>query len=204
MRDRLHWIVLRGVLLLLMTGGLLGVPLILFQALHSDNLSWSADLGVSTGLPHGFFVPAHGASATYRGEAAIWIPDPDRKLLVLSVLPDVLLSAAMAFVAFVLLLLVLRIQEGRTFAGNGALLLRSAAIVIAVAAVLIPLARSWAAREILERAGHLGPRLGGGPVHTHWDVNGMVVWLLVAMLVLAVSRAYRAGERLAEDSEGLV
>lgn len=204
MRDRLHWIVLRGVLLLLVTWGLLGVPWMLFQALHSYELSWSGDLAFSTDLPHGLFVPVHGASATYGGDAGIGITDPTARLSVLSVLPDLLLSAAMAYVAFVLLLLVLRIQEGRTFAGNGARLLQSSAIVIAVAAVVIPMARMWADREILASAGHFGPRLGGGQAHASWDPNGMFVWLLVALLVLAVSRAYREGERLARDSEGLV
>lgn len=204
MRDRLHWIVLRGVLLLLVAGGLLGIPLMLFQAVHSYELSWTVDLGTVTELPRGLFVPAHDASANYLGQADIGIIEPDARLSVLSVLPDVLLAAAMAYVAFVLLLLVLRIQEGRTFAGNGARLLRSAAIVIATAAVLIPLARIWADREILASAGHLGPRLGGGPAQARWDLNGMFIWLLVALLVLAVSRAYREGERLAEETEGLV
>ncbi|MCW2842176.1 MAG: hypothetical protein JWN22_92 [Nocardioides sp.] len=203
--DRLHWIVLRGFLLLLAVGGFVGVPLQLVRAWRSETLAWSGDAGVGAALPAGLFTPAPGAQATYDGHLLVSLQDPGLRLSLLSVLPDALLGAAVAIVASVLLVLVLRLQEGRPFAGNGVVLLRVAAATIAMAGVAVPLARTWANREILDRAGRLGPRLGGGPADTHYDfVNVALGWICVALLVLAVARAYREGSRLAEETEGLV
>lgn len=202
--QRLHWLVLRGCLGLGALIGLAGIPLLLVQGLRGGALSWSVDLRAVTEMPRQLFVPSPGTSATYPGQVNLLLTHPDRPLSFLAVLPDLLLDMAMAYVCFVLLLLVLRIQEGRTFAGNGPRLLRGVAAVVALAGMLVPVTRAWADDRILRHAGRLGQALGGGPAEGGWDVNVSLIWLIVAAVVLAVARAWAEGQRLAQDSEGLV
>ena len=188
---RTRWSVLRGSLGAGALLGLLGVLFALLQGLRGSDLSWSADLNAATEMPRELLVPAAGNDATYGGQVDVTVAHPDRALSFLAVLPDLLLSLTIAYVCLVLFVLVLRIQEGRAFVGNGPGLLRSVAAVIAIAGIAVPVAHAWANTEILRQSGRLGSALGGGPAEGGWDLNAPLVWLVAAGLVLAVSHVGR-------------
>ena len=204
MRDRLHWIVLRGTLLLLTAGGLLGVPLTLFRVWHDDSLSWEGDVNYGTEMPQRVVHTASHAGATWNGELTVWIPDAPWKLRLLAVLPDTLLALVIGYVALVLLLIVMNVQERRPFAGSSATVLRSAAGAIALGAVVVPVSRAWANEKIMNSALVVDRSMGQTGVGFEPDISTMLVWLLVSLLVAAAAKAFREGSRLARDVEGLV
>lgn len=203
-RDQLHWILLRGTLLLLSAGGLLGVPLILFQVWHGDSLSWQGDVDFGTEMPQRVVHTAPQVEGTWDGKLMVWMPHASWTLRLLAVLPDLLLALVVGYVAFVLLLMVMNVQERRPFAGSSAAMLQSAAGAIALGAVAVPFSRAWANEKIMNSALVVDRSMGQSRVGFDLDISTVLVWLLVSLLVAAAAKAFREGSRLAEDVEGLV
>ena len=205
MTDRLHWILLRGTLLLLSAGSAFAVPAIVWLALGNDSLDWEGDVGYAQGFPHRMVPTEPHVYATWDGHVTLSLDDASSQLRVAAALPDILLTLAVGFVAGVLLLVVLNVQEGRSFAGRAASGLRWSATVIAVAAVTVPLAHTWGNRLVVERAlRHSDSAGSASPPGVTDALPTIIVWLLVSLLVLAVSRAFGEGSRLSRDVEGLV
>lgn len=204
-RDRLDWIILRGGLTLLAAGGALVVPLVLLTALRSDSLSWDGDVGFSTELPAKLVTPADGASLMFDGHVQVLVSDPTLRLSLLAAAPDILLAAAISYVAWVLLLVVLNVHAGESFSGRVPRLLATVGPVIAAATIALTFLRAYANHEIMSAAvgtqeyfpiddgGFFNPALGR-----------MIAWLFVALFVSVIARAFAEGRRLADDAEGLI
>ena len=202
--NRLDWVILRGGLTVLAIGGALTIPLQLWAALKSDRLDWAGDVGYATELPGKLITPAPGTSFTFDGSVGVTIVDPSTRLSLLSTLPDILLAAAIAYVAWVLLLVVLNVDSGDSFSGRVPRLLATVGPVIAFAAVAITVLSAYANREIMLAA------LGQQQVPIEPDqlftleIGPMIAWLFVALFVSAVARAFAEGQRLSHDIDGLV
>jgi hypothetical protein len=203
-RDRLHWIILRGGLLVLVTGGILTIPLLMWNTLRADDLSWDGDVGYITELPRGSLTPAPGASFDFTGSVGVRLDDPSTRLSLLSVAPSIVLTAAIVYVAWVLLLVVLNVNAGQSFQGAVPRLLATVGPVIAVTAVAVTFLHAYANREIMLAA--LAP---DELWHTGDDLfepayGTMLGWLFIALLVSVIARAFIEGRRLADDTDGLV
>lgn len=204
MRDRVSWIVLRGMLLLLSAGSLVAVPVNLLSALSGESLYWRGHVGYVTAFDSALVHPASGAALTWDGDLGVRLGHSSWQLRLLAALPDLLVGLGIAYVAGALLLVVMNTQAGRPFAGRTASVLQSTAGAMALVAVAAPLARAWANQRVLDRALVLDPTAGAPPVGFEVDVEQVIVWLLVSLLVLVAARAFREGSRLAEDVKGLV
>lgn len=202
--DRLDWVILRGGLTVLTVGGALTIPLQLWAALRSDQLNWDGDVGYGTELPGRLLTPAPGASFTFDGTVGVTIFDPSTRLALLATVPGILLATAVAYIAWVLLLVVLNVQAGDSFSGRVPRLLTTVGPVIALAAVSITVVNAYANREIMLAA----LRQQDIPIKTSelftLDIGPMLAWLFVALLVSAVARAFAEGQRLSHDIDGLV
>ena len=205
MGDRLHWIVLRGTLLLLSAGSVIAVPAQVWWAVRGSGVDWEGDVGYATDFSERMVQTRPHAYAAWDGHVTLVLDHAPRQVRLAAALPDILLTIAIGFVASVLLLVVLYVQSGRSFAGRAASGLRWSASVIAVAAVTVPLAHTWANGLVVDRA--LSSSSFTGPASPPGVIDALpqiIVWLLVSLLVLAVSRAFGEGSRLSRDVEGLV
>jgi hypothetical protein len=205
-RNRLDWIILRGGLTVLVLGGALTIPLQLWGALRSDQLSWDGDVDYATDLPGTLITPAPGASFTFDGSVGVIVFDPSTRLSLIAAAPGILLAAAIAYVAWVLLLIVLNVQSQDSFAGRVPQLLATLGPVIAFASVAITLLNAYANREIMLTA--LGQQQVQFPIESSdlftFEIVPMAAWLFVALFVSAVARAFAEGQRLSHDIDGLV
>jgi len=205
MGDRLHWILLRGTLLLLSAGSVVAVPAQIWSALRGSGAYWEGDLGYATSFSARMVHTRPHVDATWDGHATLSLDHASPQLRLATVMPDIALTITVGYVAGVLLLIVFNVQQGRSFAGRAASGLRWSATVIAVAAVTVPLAHTWANRLVVERAlRHSDSAGSASPPGVTDALPTIIVWLLVSLLVLAVSRAFGEGSRLSRDVEGLV
>jgi hypothetical protein len=205
LRDRPHWIVLRGGLTLLVAGGVLAIPLQIWGALTSDSLSWKGNVGYLTDLPRGLVTPKPGAFFTFDGSVGVSLDDPSSRLSLLSVAPGIVLAATIAYVAWVLLLVVLNVNAGQPFYGAVPRLLTTVAPVIAVAAVAVTYVSAYANREIMLAVLAPGEHRISSPDQLFNPAYGrMIAWLFVALLMAVFARAFIEGRRLADDTRGLV
>lgn len=113
---------------------------------------------------------------------------------------DLLWWGAAGVGALLLRRVVTRVGEGRPFARGTARCIAGSAVCVLVASQLAPVLPAWAAALVLERLGMAG---AGGALSPSWQVLD-VGSLLVVGLLLALAEAFRQGERLARDAEGLV
>lgn len=114
---------------------------------------------------------------------------------------DVLLWWGAAGVAALLLRrVVTRVGEGRPFSGGNARCIAGSAVCVMVASQVAPVLPGWAAALVLERLGMAGAGASLSPSWQVLDVSG----LLLVGLLLALAEAFRQGEKLALDAEGLV
>lgn len=95
--------------------------------------------------------------------------------------------------------LLLSVADGTAFAAGNARRLTILAVVIAVAGPLAPLLPQLSGVLVLDRLG-----LAGDGIFATTSPTLTLEPLLVAALVLVLAAAFRAGEQLARDSDGLV
>jgi hypothetical protein len=151
-RDRPHWIVLRGGLLLAAVLSAAAVPWQLWSAFRSDDLTWDGDIGYGTAVPQSLVASNPGTQLYFDGHVGVYMHDASDRLRLLSVAPDVLLAAAMSYVAWVMLLVVLNVNAGRPFHGAVPRLLHTLAPVIAATAVAFTLLSAYVNQEIMVAA----------------------------------------------------
>ena len=133
----------------------------------------------------------------YESAVRIDLEHADPSLWVSVLVPTSILAVAIALVGFLMLRIFHETDAGRPFFDTSARRLRTVSVVIAVAAVLVPITSRSADTSVLEAA---LPRLDPAP----FDVAPMMVWLMVALVVRIMAEAFRLGAQLRDDTEGLV
>ena len=124
--------------------------------------------------------------------------DSTRGEQALARLDVVVVGVGVAVAAWLLHPVLRGLERGQPFARGNARRMAGIALVIAAVGVLVPVCRGLASSAVLARLDLADP----APVSatTMFDL-----WpLLVAVLVLAVAEAFRRGEQLHDDVEGLV
>ncbi|GAW47837.1 MULTISPECIES: DUF2975 domain-containing protein [unclassified Nocardioides] len=190
--TRTQRVLLRGALRCMVLFGLLVVFLQIANAVGDGVLSRSIDVadGDRVGLrQRGVYV--------YESAVRVDLDHASTQLWVESLLPTVLLALAVAAIGFMLLRVFHETDAGQPFFDSSARRLRVVSAVIAVAAIVVPLAAAFADSEVLAVA---QPRLEtGGP-----DVAAVALWLVIALVVRVIAEAFRIGTQLRDDTEGLV
>ena len=199
-KARIDHILVRGTLLLIVLAGPASIVLTVVAFFRDRSVHWVSQSGFGMDVPRFLGEPLPGTSATFEGELTVSIEEPSAGLWWLDALPDLLTAAAMTVVAWILLRLVLDTYGGRPFVAKSARGLRTVALVLGVAAFAVPISSALADTRILPQ---VFPE-STVTFESSWQVMATVTWLLVALLVLAISEAFRIGSRLAEDVEGLV
>ena len=215
-RTRTSWILFtRGILLLVgWVAGIAGTAYAINGATHppfapvkvpvtlSDGLGSGAVALAMSGadVPHDTLVGiAH--SRAFIIEAAI---DADRLDQFLARADTLVLGIGILVGAYLLAPVLQSIAEGNPFGGRHSRRIALLAAVIAACGVVGPGLAQWQGRVALQR---LGLDRLTSPEGMPYFVTGFSPTpapILVAAVVLAVAAAFRAGERLASDVEGLV
>jgi hypothetical protein len=201
-RTRITPFLLRGFLRLLI---LMTPVFVLFGVLSATGdrrVTWVDSHWTSEGGPPDVLgQPQPGTSIEVEGHVRYVVAQAPPWLWTVSLLPGLLLSIAVSIVAWMLLRMMNETYAGRPFSEIGVRRLRRVAGVVAVAAVLVPILQSVSAHAIAVRVlpGDDPPGL-----LERWDLLSTVAWLVVSLLVLAVTEAFAIGARLADDVDGLV
>jgi hypothetical protein len=172
---------------------LLGRPLLAW--ILGDPLSWTGDTGASADLS-GVVGAGDTAQVRWAGLADVRLDDARAGLWLLTLVPAALLSGAVCAVALLLHRLVGAIEAGTPFTPAGLTALRAVGIVIAAAAVVVPMAEGTANAFVMSEA------VPDAVVGIGWTFD--LPWMLAGLVVLALAEAFRVGTRLADDVEGLV
>jgi hypothetical protein len=202
-RNRIDRVVLRGTLTMLLFTAPLALISSVLNFLQDRTVYWTVQSAGVSGrrLPPEFGTPEPGTSADLMTRLNVSIPQPPGWLWWLVTLPDLLLAVALSAVGFLLLRTLLDPYDGQPFLRASVRRIRLVAGVIAIASVLVPVTRAIGGSLVSHR---VLPE-DADSFWRSWDILGStVVWLVVALLVLAIAEAFSIGSRLAEDVEGLV
>lgn len=191
----------RGLLGLGVTGGLFGLGFAVYSV--ATTASVHRDMDVGRKERYGDSVTAaDGASVQWRYDGFVVIDDPGFGVAVVSALPGILLAAAILVAAWLVFLVVVDVELGRPFSPTSGRRLRGAAGVVAIAVVAYPFLSAWADVTAFHAA-TLGES-GGPGLEIVRDLFHSIPWFLVAALLAAFGQAFGEGQRLADETEGLV
>jgi len=193
--------ILRGVLLLLVVlAPVLGIGVPLLSWTGGDALQWEAEVrttDVDRALPPGLVRSAEDVTLRWDGRARFELADASSSEWLLALLPLGVGSIAASAVALILLRLVKRTRRGDPFTAGSVTALRAIGVILVAAGVVVPLLTGFADHELVGRALADDQAFGA-------TFQFSFVWFGVAMLLFALAEAFRTGERLTRDVEGLV
>lgn len=191
--TRTQRVLLRGSLRCMVMFGLLVVAFQLATFIGGRDVSRTTRVDGGQGRHLGTDHSIH----VYESALRIDLEHASTSLALVTILPTVILALAVALVGFLLLRVFHETDAGRPFFDSSATRLRAISWVVAVTAILVPIASAQADREVLAAA---LPKVDAA------GVNGlqMVTWLVVALVVRVIAEAFRIGTRLRDDTEGLV
>ena len=172
------------------------VPVALHAGPGSPVPAFDADqaLVAVEGLPPGSRVTADAEELTLRA----W----DSTLLeqLLGRADSLVLGLGVAAGAYLLVPLLRSVQRGQPFAPGNAARVRGLAVVVLVVGICGPLLARLGSGVVLSRLGLTGPDAVLSPA----GVPSVLDVLLTAALLAVLAEAFRRGEQLAEDVDGLV
>jgi len=197
-------VVIRGLLYLLTFSG----PLALISAVLNRNqrrLWWSdSDTWVGSAddrLVGEFGPPAPGTGIDLESHPNYSVHHASTWLWSLWQLPGLVTASAVTVVAVLLLRLLTNIYDGQPFSDAAPRRLRAVAATVAAAAIIVPILQAVAVRSLVH---HVQPRSTPGWMNS-WDFFDQTVpWLFAASLALVIAEAFRVGNRLSHDVDGLV
>lgn len=132
----------------------------------------------------------------------VTIDDPTIALALINAAPVMVQSLVVIAVAWSLLVVVVDIQRGVPFDGKAARRLTRSAVVVTVGVFTHAAVSGWADVEVLQATPH--SRTDGFWVYFTGSVLTAAPWFLTAALLAVFAHAFREGQRLKHDSEGLV
>ena len=194
--DRLDFLATK--LLLAAVG--IGVPLFtvvvpLGRWVTGGTLTWELDDVGRPALRSGLRL-RDGVDVTGGATLGLRIPDAGATTWLVSLVPGLLLSAAVGLVVLQLLRLVRNIQDGRPFDATSARALRLIGATVLAATFVVGVGTGVADAVVSDRA------LSGDGVSM--SVSTSFVPLVAGLLVLALAEAFAQGVRMQDDVEGLV
>jgi hypothetical protein len=131
------------------------------------------------------------------------VEDPALGLSLIDAAPTIVQGVVMLAVAWFLLIVVVDIQRGVPFDDRAAHRLRVSAVLVTAGIVAHAAVSAWADVEVLQAA----PRGRGSDGYFYYFVGSVLPaapWFLIAALLAVFAHAFREGQRLKHDSEGLV
>jgi len=134
------------------------------------------------------------------GRLELTVPEPTTAERVLGSAGDVVLGLALAACAVLLRPVLMSIADGRPFAGRNARRLAVLAMVALLAVVLVPYFPKFAAMNALDR---LGLTSADSPFLFGMELS-LAPAILFPLAFLVIAEAFRHGEKLYHDVEGLV
>ncbi len=185
----------------LLVAGLVAIPLLvvglpLLSWVNGDALVWTTlldDRTVVTGPE-----PRGGVEAVWDGSAVVTIASASTALRLLTLLPSLMVAAAVGVTTWSLLSLVRRIQRGESFTSTTVTRLRIVGFTLLLAPWLVQAFAGLADAAVLERA--FGSQV---PFSIMVDGGSLVVSAL-GLAVGAMAEAFRQGVLLRDDVDGLV
>lgn len=132
----------------------------------------------------------------------VTIEDPSIGLALIDAAPMMVQGLVMIAVAWSLLVVVIDIQRGVPFDGRAARRLTRSAVVVTVGILAHAAVSGWADVEVQQATPR--PRTDGFWSYFFGSVAPAAPWFLTAALLAVFAHAFREGQRLKHDSEGLV
>jgi hypothetical protein len=191
--TRTQRVLIRGSLRCLVFFGGLVLVLSIAEWPAGNSLNWTASVVERPTLT------TSGDARVYQTAVQVDLLDPSNSLWVSTRIPTVVVCVAMMLTGILLVRLFHETAAGRPFFDGSVRRLRAVSAVVAVAAIVEPITRAWADNRVLD-AVTTHPALE--PTGPHWRT--MATWLVVALVMLVVTEAFRIGTRLRDDADGLV
>ncbi len=199
--SRTDFRILRGALVLVaVLAPLFGIGAPLLAWAGGDALQWEAEVRTTDtdqALPPRLVQPAEDVTLLWDGQARFELADVGSGDRLLALLPAGVGGLAAAAVALILLRLVNRTRRGDPFAAGSVRALRTSGVIVVAAGIVVPVLAGIADHRLVGLALAPGQSVGG-------EVQLSFVWFGVSMLFFALAEAFRTGERLTHDVEGLV
>ncbi|GLY18336.1 hypothetical protein Kisp01_53500 [Kineosporia sp. NBRC 101677] len=138
------------------------------------------------------------------GELALKVIDPPRLEILLGNAGPILLGLAIGISAFLLRPVLLSVANAQPFRPGNARRLAHVAVVTTCAAVLVPVSPALTTMFALDRLGLTGGREGGDSPFVFGVSFSLTLVIVLPVVLLVLAEAFRQGEKLHRDVEGLV
>lgn len=186
-------------LIIAITLGSLAITVIwpVISWLRGEPLRWVVGVDVAAGMPEELATTTNTA-AQWNGEALVTLHQASATTWLATLLPGLIVTAAVALAAIQLLGLLRDIQAREPFAATSVRRLRIIALILIIAPMMVLTAGAIADATVR------GAAFVDAPFALFFSANGILVAVGAGFMVAALAEAFARGAELRADVDGLV